>query len=604
MEAKSESSTGPRLAPLGTVVEEAQTQPDMTREEAVLMALQNMNVVIQGLRSEMEQIKASATKAPRAEVLEETEEPDLSEPSRPRRKSYFANPMPMAELKSTKTTEVANTHLLHVQQGVEDRILMSSISVAAARYLVKIRQYFVNKFSQLKSLVSFIRDDVLTELVDNEQRLGTALGQFIDHENVKQIVEDKVILGMLALHIRTHNMIERDDFNLTILSMTKKLTAKDDDWVFGIKHYDIQLHGAVCKFIRQYRQGWKFINMGATTEQTETWPLQEVGHEKEPGTLAVIHSNLGVFAPAFERQIGRSVMKGMRTVEDYLTRLSIVNETLTGKSLELKKEDAINRPTTLLKDLHAKIANTPRPVRKMEDLRTPTRPMAPETPARFLRTNNHDHNYNNSNNNNNNNRTPFPRREYAPRQAAIEEGYYDMDDSYYAGETSARVAPEPYYPARLAYDVEGEMLFNDEETHQHDASHYPDLSRIMASPGQKALFDPKARKPVDPDKPCYTHFYSRCGGECGGYSHKDEDMVKLRQQQMERLYNSIYGGYEKLHGDLLKLKERPPQQVSPARHDQRHGGARVSAVETQPSNDPSALFGATAQGLGPLPGSS
>ena len=59
-----------------------------------------------------------------------------------------------------------------------------------------------------------------------------------------------------------------------------------------------------------------------------------------------------------------------------------------------------------------------------------------------------------------------------------------MDVSYFAVETSARVAPEPRLFTRADYDPAETILQDDEEMYQ-DVSNYPDLSRIMASPGQK-----------------------------------------------------------------------------------------------------------------------
>ena len=365
----------------------------------------------------------------------------------------------------------------------------------------------------------------------------------------------------------------------------------------------------MVKYLRDSKQGYDLLNQGADKLQTRAWSSEIWGSKEEPGQIQVYSFNLGVFASCFERQIGLTALKAMKSVPEWIERMSLVNDQMCETSLEFRRADALNEPNVPLKELQARIANTPsRAQRLKEGFGTPALPKTPsyETPGRFTRTDNHHHNYNNNNNNNNgNNHSPYPRRDHAPRQAAIEEQEYDMDDSYYAGETSARVAPEPHLAMRGDYDPEGEMVYNDTEMF-YETYGYPDMPRIMALPGgsaQKNLYDPK-KKVGNPEKPCYVHFYGRCNDDCGGYSHKDEDMVKLRQQQMARLYNSMYGGYEKLQADLLKLKERPPQLPSPARQDQRHGAARMSAVENQPPNDPSALYGATAQGLGPLPGSS
>ena len=579
----------------------ASRQPDPEHE--------NMSKIVQELRAEVENLKARAPP-------DEMETPALGEETKERRKSYFAHPA-ISEYKSTKTSEVATTNLLHVQQGVETRIQMNVISVPATRYLLKTRQSFVSKFSQLKCLMDFVHDDVLTLLVDNEQQLGTPLGQFITHENVRSITDDKVVLGMLALYIRTRTCVTKNALHHTIMTITDELKARSDTWTFGLKGYDVQLHGAVSKYIRKSRQGYELLNQGADKAQTQAWSAEVWGPNEDPGQIRIYGLNLGVFAPCFERQIGLTALKAMKSVPEFLDRLFMVNEQMCGTSLDFRRADALNEPTLSMNDLRARITNTPgRAQRLKEGYGTPRLPST-ETPRVFPRTDNHHHNnYNNTNNHNNrtaypqrdqgNNQNPYPRRDYAPRQASIEYEEYDVDDSYYSGEVSARVAPEPYYPGFGPYDAEGEMLFNDGETYQQDISQYPDMPRIMALPGSPSprnLFDPKKRV-GDPTKPCYVQFYNRCDGSCGGFSHKDEDMVKLRQQQMARLYNSIYGGYDKLQSDLNELKKQPPQQSSPAKQDHRHSSARVAAVETQPTNDPSALYGATSQGLGPLPGSS
>ena len=63
--------------------------------------------------------------------------------------------------------------------------------------------------------------------------------------------------------------------------------------------------------------------------------------------------------------------------------------------------------------------------------------------------------------------------------------------------------------------------------------------------GDKQLYDVKAQVPVDPNKPCFTHYCTGCDGKCGGYNHDESAIEKLAFKSLEDIVMSHYVGEER-----------------------------------------------------------
>jgi len=280
-------------------------------------------------------------------------------------------------------------------------------------------------------------------------------------------------------------------------------------------------------------------------DERELWPAKNWGPPKigQEGEVQIHFDYLGDYQEGFMNMITLDVLKKLTTPFELFDLIDEINERLKYNSDALKKMTSCLQKESSTEDMRKRIGRAEqvktfaqRQQVANQDKRLPVGltqkfMMQPQKPR-----NEYSRSYEQYN----------PRARFSNIEQEEEEQEVEYFDDDYIFEDSDQHPDAP--------------IGHNEETEFEDESrdYYPDgLASIMgggkASPGK-----------VDRSTlPCYKYFTGKCKGDCGGFSHKDEDMKKCLQEKLEEIYDSAYGGFDRMQSGILSLQRtRPPKPIA------------------------------------------
>ena len=560
---------GEKMADLGTKVESQETEIKRLKEQPISPIQPLSPIDEKELDSDEE-----------ARILLEKE-------TRRRRNSYLAKVALDGEMdkKLSGSLEEQQVQLLHVQKNVVESMQVDNVSIPDAIRATEFQSIFVHQFGQKKGLIFFFKVGAHEEMCENEIRLGTDLSQFLNPSTIYTL-SDATIMKVVARYVRSKYTIERDGLGRTIMGFTKTLKAKSPNWKFGILYFDRMLHPRLVVWIREMKKGWELLNIGATEGEKKTWPDERFGSKDHPHLLRIFAEGLGEFKDDFMRLMGEKKTKKMDSATDFFSELDAIGASMCDKSLQLRLDDALNREPTPLSKLREQV-ETPKYTRVAQ------RPTTVDSTTNFGRSEMKSvefgkPGYPEMPKYGSSARDPTPRQSgfnnHTPRRIAALTGL-DEDDSIL--DQNAVVVPERSF-----------LQFPPAEEDEDDEESFGvNLSALMRGssapyPGAKSLYDPKAKAPADPTKPCFVHFRTGCDGRCGGYSHDEKLMEKKAYDQLEDLLTSRFGGRERTMRNMDKiLAGMGATQASPGPYVKTYSSTkpRQALITGDPESHPGVL---------------
>jgi hypothetical protein len=167
----------------------------------------------------------------------------------------------------------------------------------------------------------------------------------------------------------------------------------------------------------------------------------------------------------------------------------------------------------------------------------------------------------------------------------------EADQSFASEDIHAQVKPA-WVPS------DRDFAFEDDDVSDGEAGLSALMQIASGTPYKKALYDPKAKGPIDiASKPCFTHFHKGCNGGCGGYSHDPHVMEKYSYKLLSELYHSKYGGSTRIQRNLDRIvqEQNQPNQNRPLSYNAQPK-PRLTVMSTDPDLEASAAGG----GPGPV----
>ena len=505
------------------------------------------------------------------------------EPRNARRESVMTtrSSLGVADLERNARQPIVTATVVQVQKAVPPEKIIKSISIPALRWAKKQQLIFERETEQLKSLADFLAlDEVLIPILHNQQRLGTSIGELLTEDKMYEL-SDKSMSQMYMQHIRTHH-VTRNGITAVITGMVNPLKAVHAGWTFGIKGYDINIHGGMCKLIEDIRKSWVLLTDGATPAEMEQWPAINQGVEKAPGVLGLFGLLLGPYRENFESMVTVDKLKRMTSVTEWCNTHKELNDMYCDEAYALDKKEAATTPHKPMKVVQQEFAERlaskslytrvlqrdPKPVEL-----TRSTPQAPRPAAGVAYGTPRPQNY-----------APYQdtrgqirqapadsgvtqpnsadRSQYRPpppifaRQSAIEdeEEYWNGVDESMRSDSSPERQHQRVFPATLTAYAE------DDEYGEEESSFYPNLAAFSSQSEGRTLFDPKIRTPKNPDRACFSFFYTgECDNKCG-YSHSADAMLLAKEQLMAKLLGSRWVKPDWVIGEATKARNPPVSQ--------------------------------------------
>ena len=279
------------------------------------------------------------------------------EPRNARRESVMTTRTSLgpADLERNARQSIVTATVVQVQKAVPPEKIIKSISIPALRWAKKQQLIFERETEQLKSLADFLAlDEVLIPILHNQQRLGTSIGELLTEDKMYEL-SDKSMSQIYMQHIRTHN-VTRNGITAVITGMVNPLKAVHAGWTFGIKGYDINIHGGMCKLIEDIRKSWALLTDGATPAEMEQWPALNQGVEKAPGVLGLFGLLLGPYRENFESMVTLDKLKRMTSATEWCDAHKALKDMYCDEAYALDKKEAATTPHKPMKVVQQEFA--------------------------------------------------------------------------------------------------------------------------------------------------------------------------------------------------------------------------------------------------------
>lgn len=459
----------------------------------------------------------------------------------------------------------APVQVLHQQKDVPRNYMMTVISIANLLRILDFQTIFQNEFAQSKALVYFVDSGLLEELLRNEESMGTAAG-VLTLADMYSLPDPAIVLMVVNL-VRNRYTLDHTGLSRTVMGLGPVLKAVSPTYEFGVKDYDTQLHPRMQAWLKARERGWLLLIKGITSDEKDGWLKEKWTTGKSPQLMNILMESLGDFQDPFERLLTVDVLKKQDRVLDFFQLLRKEDKRLNEEARKLRTLDAKSKPFTPLKEIREQMERG-RPVHLFRKKEESEKKSAPSFGS-----------------------PSYPKMPgYGSRLSTVEIEE-EADQSFASEDIHAQVKPA-WVPS------DRDFAFEDDDVSDGEAGLSALMQIASGTPYKKALYDPKAKGPIDiASKPCFTHFHKGCNGGCGGYSHDPHVMEKYSYKLLSELYHSKYGGSTRIQRNLDRIvqEQNQPNQNRPLSYNAQPK-PRLTVMSTDPDLEASAAGG----GPGPV----
>ena len=563
-------------------------------EERQQESEERTRAMIEGLYETMQELSNRVLMRKTTPPRESPQDPSLGE----RRSSIQAvnvssrlNPMPetVDPAATIGGKQSVKPIVLHQYQPVPLRMITKTISIQSLVRALKNQDQYMSEYDTVRSLPHFMdREEVIKQVYLNQKRLGTSIGEVLELKGMLNL-SDQSFIRMYTQYIRTMYAYTREACIDIIRGIVHPVHALNSRYVWGPRNYDGSLFVPVHSMLTDQEQGYHLLTDNATAAEMEFFPEVAWGNNKKPGLFMILMSAFGEFKPGFEAYATIEKLKQLQTWKEYFAMFHSINCRLADASIVAKQSEA--------KMTH---------VRTMQEIEsTPLKASSSQAPEpTYTRLLQRDDNADrarkvigSSRELQPQQRTPFqagsrlfrredgivPKQAY-PRLFSHSQGPARQssiaDDSYEGDEPSTYdSSPERQYPdarqiAPQPLELQRpDMAYEEDE----DLESAVDLSAIMrpSNTFNRAKAEDGDRQT---QKPCFAFFKTKeCPGNCG-YSHKLEDMQKVRDQRVAEVLNSPWSPAE--------WQEGLAKQILSSRSGQHAGSPATPQLRQRPQYNP------------------
>ena len=333
------------------------SEPKIDTTGAVSELLSAVEKMVADLTSEVKQNSMNTQHLEARLVMLERE--NASTPSEdhlpdPKRESFMFRPQPLVQPKTPASLATAGAPVQFLAP-VDPKRIVEHISWAALRQTIDNRDAHSFENNQDRPIAQFLhRILVCRALVQNEQRCDRNHG--LTEHNILHYPDTQVI-AMYAAYIRTHQMVTRKAFGVSLVSSVPPLRPKSQKWQWGVKDWDIEMYPRLHKHMQSLERTVGHIYKNATEQEMDQWPAKVWGKgESNHGLIQLLHATLGDFQGHFEQSIGLENLKAMTTPEAYFKAVSKVNVEYASLAHKLRQAEARITPGVRLNDVIEEVA--------------------------------------------------------------------------------------------------------------------------------------------------------------------------------------------------------------------------------------------------------
>jgi hypothetical protein len=415
-------------------------------------------------------------------------------------KSSSAESAPTKE----KTREV---NMVYPEREIKEEEKMQKLSLPSVMYFKK-KVDALNATSVVEvRLQKYISNKVMEDIWNFENRKDTEFTWTSHFEDLFLLSHEK-FMTLLARRLRpkTH-----EEYCRVMASCVPKFKNIPEKFTLASPDYDKVIFQQIATFFTVVNEVNEFVRRGATKEELEHLPKEELGKEDSKNGLGVFGIALAMLGPRFaedyKRLVGVDTLKACKTMDKFLEAVTEINHELANKSERERNERIELQPKLTAKALSKLVDDMANSAHEFPNHKTDTR--------------------------------------------AVQKRLFNVQD-----ELEEPPEPIPVPDSTSTVSVAAESL----------QAVYPD-----DDPGDIYFIKTYKDKPPEKVLPCYQQFDGRCtAGSACTYSHDPTVLATYAKEQLNRLLRSKYIS----HDDLVNAaKEKASQsartQAAPATQDAR-----------------------------------
>jgi hypothetical protein len=205
--------------------------------------------------------------------------------------------------------------------------------------------YERTSIDRTKSLVDFIRSDILKELIGLARRKFRG-GVYLSAKDadMPKLLSDADIEFLLCVAVKPNSI---NEYQRAMIENVERMPPKLV-WEFGVKDYDMQMTLKVEKILDDIKHFDEYFRRGAEHNASSCCPPMQWGKHGNIGVFNIAVECFGQYKDNFKAMISLDFLSTCRDMEKFVLKMRELNNEYTSLSEEHRIKDEKTRPSEKL----------------------------------------------------------------------------------------------------------------------------------------------------------------------------------------------------------------------------------------------------------------